>query len=93
MSRHLKAEEFYKIYQEYKSTGIHGALKMLFKISPKVQNNNKKNNVWRIKKFINHYNLGMEDLLVTKSGNLRKKVRVDQEKTKNQIGKYSIGMI
>ncbi|MCU9937419.1 hypothetical protein NW731_06465 [Mycoplasmopsis felis] len=46
---------------------------MLFKISPKVQNNKKKNNVWRIKKIINHYNLGMEDLLVTKSSNLRKK--------------------
>ncbi|WP_322912920.1 transposase [Mycoplasmopsis felis] len=73
ISRNLKAEEFYKIYQEYKSTGLHSALKMLFKISPKVQNNNKKNNVWRIKKIINHYNLGMEDLLVTKSGNLRKK--------------------
>ncbi|WAM02655.1 hypothetical protein ONA02_02395 [Mycoplasmopsis felis] len=73
MSQDLKAEEFYKIYQEYKSTGIYGALKMLFKISPKVQNNKKKNNVWRIKKIINHYNLGMEDLLVTKSSNLRKK--------------------
>ncbi|UWW01316.1 hypothetical protein NW064_02950 [Mycoplasmopsis felis] len=73
MSKRLKAEEFYKIYQEYKSTGIRGALKMLFKISPKVQNNKKKNNVWRIKKIINHYNLGMEDLLVTKSSNLRKK--------------------
>ncbi|WP_322959974.1 hypothetical protein RRG50_04610 [Mycoplasmopsis felis] len=46
---------------------------MLFKISLKVQNNKKKNNVWRIKKIINHYNLGMEDLLVTKSSNLRKK--------------------
>ncbi|MCU9932275.1 transposase [Mycoplasmopsis felis] len=46
---------------------------MLFKISPKVQNNKKKNNVWRIKKIINHYNLGTEDLLVTKSSNLRKK--------------------
>ncbi|MCU9932180.1 hypothetical protein [Mycoplasmopsis felis] len=56
ISRNLKAEEFYKIYQEYKSTGIYGALKMLFKISLKVQNNKKKNNVWRIKKIINHYN-------------------------------------
>ncbi|UWW00785.1 hypothetical protein NW064_06395 [Mycoplasmopsis felis] len=73
ISRNLKVEEFYKIYQEYNSTRVHGALKMLFKISPKVQNNNKRNNVWRIKKIINHYNLGMEDLLVTKSSNLRKK--------------------
>ncbi|WP_322900769.1 hypothetical protein [Mycoplasmopsis felis] len=56
ISRNLKAEEFYKIYQEYNSTGLHGALKMLFKISVKVQNNKKKNNVWRIKKIINHYN-------------------------------------
>ncbi|WP_322875860.1 hypothetical protein RNN91_04110 [Mycoplasmopsis felis] len=53
ISRNLKAEEFYKIYQEYNSTGVHGALNMLFKISPKVQNNKKKNNVWRIKKIIN----------------------------------------
>ncbi|WP_322935238.1 hypothetical protein RRG40_04580 [Mycoplasmopsis felis] len=64
---------------------------MLFKISPKVQNNNKKNNVWRIKKIINHYNLGMEDLLVTKSSNLRKKGSGRARKTKNEIWKYSIG--
>ncbi|WP_322901729.1 hypothetical protein [Mycoplasmopsis felis] len=93
ISRNLKAEEFYKIYQEYNSTGVHSALNMLFKISPKVQNNKKKNNVWRIKKIINHYNLGMEDLLVTKSSNLLKKGSCRQRKNKDQIGKYSIGMI
>ncbi|WP_322900470.1 hypothetical protein [Mycoplasmopsis felis] len=93
ISRNLKAEEFYKIYQEYNSTEVHGALNMLFKISPKVQNNKKKNNVWRIKKIINHYNLGMEDLLVTKSGNLRKKGLGKARKNKDQIEKYSIGMI
>ncbi|MCU9940206.1 hypothetical protein NW739_05965 [Mycoplasmopsis felis] len=59
---------------------------MLFKISLKVQNNKKKNNVWRIKKIINHYNLGMEDLLVSKSSNLRKKGSGSKKKQRTKLG-------
>ncbi|WP_156926427.1 hypothetical protein [Mycoplasma leonicaptivi] len=30
MSKHLKAEEFYKIYEEYKSTGIQFKLSVIY---------------------------------------------------------------
>lgn len=73
MSRHLKKEEFAKIYEEYQKSGFPGAFRAIYQISPGTKNLQRNSVKVRINKIIKYYNLGMEDLLQTKKGENRKK--------------------